>query len=96
MPRKKSINVKLSDKLYEEVKEAAAFVGITKEEYILFLILRTQPIPVQVPIQAVEPFHPDMSVLEAQSQGVLDRGDMDAEDKDKTLKFKKQEASYLG
>ena len=92
MTHKKKITLTLSEKLYKEVVGSAKYVGITKEEYLLFLVLRTQPIPVEIPVQTFQQFQPDTSMLEEELK--LDRKDII----DKKLKFKeqKQEASYLG
>ena len=101
MTRKKKIELELSEKLYKEVVGAAKYIGITKEQYLLFLVLRTQPIPIQIPVQVPveepEQFQPDTSMLEDQAQEELD--DYVAElatNKKSKLKIKKQDCSYLG
>ena len=94
MTRKNEIILKLSKKLFAEVDGVAKYIGITREEYLLMLVLRTQPIPVQVavPVEEPEQFQPDTSMLEPEEQAqiVLDGY------KKKNLKFKKEEYSYLG
>jgi len=98
MPRKKSITLELSNKLYKEVTGVAKYIGISKEEYLLMLVLRTQPIPVQVPVSAPEQFHPDTSMIETgdRTQDEADNYISSLSTKKPNIKCKKREFSYLG
>lgn len=49
--KNKKILVEVSPKMYNELTEVAGFIGITIPEYLKFLLLRTQPVPVQVPAE---------------------------------------------
>jgi hypothetical protein len=46
---KKKIQLELSKKMYNELSEVSNYIGISIEEYLLMLILRTQPVPAVVP-----------------------------------------------
>jgi hypothetical protein len=75
--KKKRITLDLSPKLYQELKEVSSYIGISKEEYLLFLLLRTQPIPVQMiqpPVPPLSPYRPqtiNFKEIEAEAEAEM-------------------------